>query len=113
MTIAGSYDSSSQIWSGLSLASGQSFTMTLSGMISPNASGFLTNTVTVAPPDGLIDLNPANNTATDTDCLTPKVDLCVTKTDGVVNVVPGTMNTYTITVNNAGPSTITSFSLID
>src|SRR5262245_33326252 len=40
-------------------------------------------------------------------------DLSVTKSDGKTSVVPGTINTYTITVTNNGPDTVTSFSLID
>jgi hypothetical protein len=35
-------------------------------------------------------------------------DLSITKTDGVTSVVPGTPNTYTIVVSNAGPSAVTS-----
>ena len=33
-------------------------------------------------------------------------DLSITKTDGVTTVVPGTTDTYTITVTNNGPSTV-------
>src|SRR5262245_7085030 len=78
----GSYDSVSKIWSGLSLASGQSVSITLSGEIDPNATGTITNTVTVSPPAGETDPTPGNNTATDTDTLTPQADLAITKTDG-------------------------------
>ena len=41
--------------------------ITLSGTIDPNATGSLTNTVTVAAPAGVTDTNPGNNSATDTD----------------------------------------------
>ena len=71
----GAYDVTSGEWSGLSLASGQSVTMTLTGTIDPNATGTLTNAVTVAPPAGVTDTNPADNTASDIDTLTPEVDL--------------------------------------
>ena len=40
------------IWSGLSLAAGQSVTITLTGTIDPAATGSLTNTAHVAPPPG-------------------------------------------------------------
>src|SRR6185295_12870707 len=59
----GSYDPGSGLWSGLSLASGQKVTITLTGTIDPNAAGTLANTVTVAPPAGTTDPTPANNTA--------------------------------------------------
>jgi len=67
----GSYNSATGEWSGLSLASGQSVFITLSGVIAPNATGTISNTVTVAPPAGVTDSNPGNNVATDTDTLTP------------------------------------------
>jgi uncharacterized repeat protein (TIGR01451 family) len=65
---AGSYDPGSGLWSALSLASGQSVFITLSGVIGI-ASGTLSNTVTVFAPPGMIDPNPGNDTATDTNTL--------------------------------------------
>src|SRR5438132_1288405 len=109
----GAYDVTSGEWSGLSLASGQSVTMTLTGTIDPNATGTLTNAVTVAPPAGVTDTNPADNTASDTDTLTPQVVLVITKTDGATSVVPGTSDTYTMVVSNAGPSAVTGASVSD
>src|SRR5262249_39474615 len=87
---AGSYDPATGLWSGLSLATGQSITITLSGTIDTSATGTLTNTAHVAPPAGVTDPNPGNNNDSDTDTLTPQADLAVTKTDGVTSVVPGT-----------------------
>ena len=65
---AGSYDPGSGLWSGLNLASGQSVSITRSGVIGI-ATGTLINTVTVSLPAGLGDPNPGNNAATDTDTL--------------------------------------------
>jgi uncharacterized repeat protein (TIGR01451 family) len=48
----GTYDVASGAWSGLSLASGQSVSITLSGVVDPHATGTISNTVTVAPPAG-------------------------------------------------------------
>jgi hypothetical protein len=45
-----------------------------------------------------------NNSATDTDTLTPSADLGITKTDGVTTATPGGSVTYTIVASNAGPS---------
>ena len=113
MPSTGSYDSGTGVWSGLSLASGQSITMQLSGTIDPAATAMLTNNVTVTAPAGATDTNTSNNTATDTDTLTPQVDLGVTKTDGQTEAVPGTNVTYTIVVTNNGPSTATGVVIND
>src|SRR5207245_2837578 len=45
-----------------------------------------------------------STSATDTDMLTPQVDLAITKDDGQMTAVPGTALTYTVTVTNTGPS---------
>ena len=107
---AGSYDPGTRVWSGLSLASSQSVTITLTGTIDPSATGSLTNTVTVA---GTADTNPGNNSATDVDTLTPQADLAITKTDGTASVAPGTPDTYTIVVSNNGPSTAVAAPVTD
>src|SRR5262249_58116749 len=101
------------VWSGLSLGAGQSVTITLTGTIDPAATGSLTNTAHVAPPTGVTDPNGTNDSASDTDTLTPQADLAVTKTDGVLSAVPGTANTYTIVVSNNGPSAVTGASVSD
>jgi uncharacterized repeat protein (TIGR01451 family) len=108
----GAYDVGTGVWSGLSLASGGTVTLTLTGTIDPNAAGTLTNTVTVAPPAGTTDPTPANNTDTDTD-RTPAADLSVTVTDGKTTVAPGDIDTYTIAVTNNGPDTLSSLILIE
>jgi uncharacterized repeat protein (TIGR01451 family) len=53
----------------VNLPSGASVTYTLSATIDRAARGTLTNTAGVAPPNGVTDPNPGNNTATDTDAL--------------------------------------------
>src|SRR5262249_18330029 len=70
-------------------------------------------TAHVAPPTGVTDPNPGNNNTSDTDTLTPQADLSITKTDNVLSAVPGTPNTYTIVVSNAGPSAVTGASVSD
>ncbi len=91
-------------------------TITVSGTLDPaTASGTATleNTATVTLPTGVTDPTPGVTSATDTDNVTPKVDLGVTKTDGLTNATPGTEITYTITVSNAGPSTATDAAIVD
>ena len=70
----------------------------------------------------MTDPNLNNNSATDTDTLTPQNDINVAKVDNkggssiipsIGTVVPGTSFTYTITVSNSGPSTATNVSVSD
>ncbi|MEP1059936.1 MULTISPECIES: DUF7507 domain-containing protein [Cyanophyceae] len=109
----GSYNSSTGVWTGLNLASGQSVTLTISGTVATSASGTLTNTATVAPPAGTTDTNNANNSATDTTTVTTTADLSITKTDGRTSTAPGSAIAYAITVTNNGPSTVNSVTVND
>src|SRR5204862_370978 len=61
----------------------------------------------------VVDPNSGNNSATDTDTLVPTGDLSVTVNDGTATAVPGTSTTYTIVVQNPGPSDITGATLTD
>ncbi|MCQ4165695.1 proprotein convertase P-domain-containing protein [Tahibacter sp. P2K] len=88
----------------VNLPAGGSVTHTASCAISAAATGSLGNTATVAAPAGVTDPTPGNNSATDTDALTPSADLSITKTDGVTSATPGGSVTYTINAANAGPS---------
>jgi uncharacterized repeat protein (TIGR01451 family) len=88
----------------VNLPVGGSVTFTASGTISPAATGTLANTAAVATSVGITDPNLANNSATDTDTLTPQADVSITKTDGQTTAVPGTTIVYTIAAANAGPS---------
>jgi uncharacterized repeat protein (TIGR01451 family) len=88
----------------VNLPAGGSVTFTVNATINPAATGTLSNTATVAAPGGVTDPTPGNNSATDTDTLTPRADLSITKTDGVATATPGGSIIYTITASNAGPS---------
>src|SRR6185369_7877640 len=75
-------------------------------VVSPLPAGVtqIANTVSIADGgDSGPDLNPANNTATDTTPIVnnPQADLRITKTDGKTSVQPGSVVSYTITVTNA------------
>jgi uncharacterized repeat protein (TIGR01451 family) len=95
----------------VSLPVGASVTFTATASISAAATGTLTNTATVS--SAVSDPDPANNSATDTDTLTPQADLAITKTDGVTTAVPGGSVTYTITASNAGPSNAAASTVAD
>jgi len=92
------------IASSVSLLAGGSATYTVNATVASTATGSLSNTATVTPPGGHFDPNLANNSSTDTDTLTPEVDLSILKNDGQANEVPGTTVVYSIIVSNAGPS---------
>jgi len=55
----------------------------------------------------------AATTTTTTTLPTPPADLSITMTDGVTSVVPGTSDTYTITVSNSGPSAANDATVVD
>ena len=97
----------------VNLPSSGSVTYTASCSIAPTATGTLSNTATVAPPAGFGDPTPANNSATDSDTLTPQADLAITKTDGVTTATPGGSVTYTVTASNAGPSNASGATVAD
>ncbi len=86
----------------VNLPAGGSVTYTAVCAISPAATGSLSNAATVT--SALTDPVPGNNSATDTDTLTPQADLAITKTDGLTTAGLGQASTYTIGVANAGPS---------
>jgi len=96
----------------VNLPVGASVTYTATCAINSSATGVLTNTATVSS-GAASDSNPANNSATDTDTLTPQADLAVTKTDGVTTATPGGSVTYTITASNSGPSSATGATVAD
>ena len=83
---------------------GASVTYTAVCEVNAATTGILTNTATVAPADGVTELMPDDNTASDSDTVLIVTDLSVTKTDGQTTAVPGEDVTYTMVVENAGPS---------
>ncbi len=85
----------------VNLPAGASVTYTATCAVSAAAVGTLSNTATVTIAG---DPNAANNSATDTDTLTPQANLGITKTDGVTTATPGGSVTYSVTASNAGPS---------
>ena len=97
----------------ITLPSGASATYTVTATIDPSATGSLVNTATVAPPDGTTDADPADNSSTDVDTLTPRADLSITKTDAAVDLVPGTPVTYIVVAANDGPSAVAGATVTD
>jgi uncharacterized repeat protein (TIGR01451 family) len=109
----GIYNTSTQKWTGINLADGQSVALTISGTVDPAALDSLTATATVFPSAGVEDKNADNDSASDTDTLLRIADLSIAKTDDQPAVKPGNNISYAITVTNAGPSTVTSVTVVD
>ncbi len=107
----GSASGSGNIATSDNLPDGGSVTYTVSATIDSCATGTLSNTATATA--SVTDPSAGNNSATDNTTLTPEADLVVSKTDGAASVVPGTATSYTITVNNTGPSCDPSVSVAD
>jgi uncharacterized repeat protein (TIGR01451 family) len=109
-------------WTGLSIANGGSLALTFRTTI--NASGNYTNVAEVtvngafdpdSQPDPTADNDPPaqDDEATDTVVVTPEADLGVFKTDGQTTYAAGAPISYTITVTNNGPNTLTSLFVND
>lgn len=86
-----------------SIPSGGTLTFTVTATVTATG-GSVVNTATVSVPATTIESNTGNNTASDTDTVTPTADLTLTKTNGVSSVNPAGTTTYTITLTNNGPS---------
>ena len=71
------------------------------GTVNPAATGVLVNSAQVLPPTG--HANRTSAIATDSDPITARADLGLTKT-GPPSIVAGNNLIYTITVTNTGPS---------
>jgi uncharacterized repeat protein (TIGR01451 family) len=97
----------------VALAAGSSVTYAVVAAVSAAATGTLSNTATIGSPASVPDANQANNSATDTDALTPPADLSVTVTDGSMTVAQGGNTTYTIVVSNAGPASVSGAAIDD
>lgn len=95
------------------LKNGGTATFALTATANSSATGTVTNTATVGMPDGAVDPNSNNNSASDTDTLTPQADLSITKTDGSQTAIAGMPIVYTIVVRNNGPSTVNGATVTD
>lgn len=107
----GVYNETTGLWTGLNLMPGQSAILTLTGTVDASVSGSFVNSVTVAPPSGVSDPNPGNNTATDTDTTLPLITLL--KTVDPATAAPGQEVLYTVAYRNGGGSAATSLVISD
>lgn len=96
---------------GITLPVGATVTYSTTCSIPSAATGILVSSAAIA--SDVLDTNLANNSASDTDTLTPRADLAITKDNGVTTAIPGTALTYTIVVSNSGPSNATGATVTD
>ncbi len=99
------------IWSVATLQAGTANAVTVDIPITVSSTavlGLTPNTAIIdVTPTGLVgfnDTNTANNTSTVSITVEPRYDLLITKDDGATAVATGQQYTYTLAVNNNGPS---------
>lgn len=109
----GVYNEQTGLWTGLSLAPGGNVTLQLVGMASPDGNGELVNSVTVTPPTGVTDPNPANNTATDKDIFGLGPLMKLEKSADKSNAAPGETVTFTLHYRNTGDAPATTLIITD
>ncbi|WP_333862061.1 PKD domain-containing protein, partial [Chitinophaga sp.] len=80
--------------------------------VPPDYTGALTNTASVAPPTGVTDPVPGNNSASDTNTPTPVYGLRIVK-NGPSVAVAGESIQYLLTVYNVGPSAAPQVTITD
>jgi uncharacterized repeat protein (TIGR01451 family) len=101
-----------------SFTAGASATFTLVAKVAPSVAngGSVSNTVTISAPTSpptSTDSNSFNNSSTVTSTVSRLADLGVSKIAGAGTVSPGGNITYTVTVNNNGPSDAASVAMMD
>lgn len=93
------------------LAVGESQTVLIRGVLSPSASGEIVNTAAIN--SDTPDPDPDNNTSTVVTPVEPSADLSVVKTASPSPVLAGEIITYTLQIENAGPSAAVNTNLAD
>lgn len=95
-SLAGNFDTT------VTLGPNSSISISTQGKVGASASGNLISTISVTPPETVSDNNSANNSATDSDPVVPRVvDLSVTKTASHTEASAGQKFSYTVTVRYA------------
>ncbi|MEZ6126652.1 MAG: SdrD B-like domain-containing protein [Planctomycetaceae bacterium] len=107
------FNSSNGVWTVGSLAAGSSQNLTVTLTVGASAAaGRIVNIATVSHVNET-DIDPTNDTATETTDIARHVDLQVTKSDAVDPIRSPGQITYTIVVRNNGPSTATGVVMTD
>ena len=91
------------------IANGGTATVTI--VVAPQSQGSITNTASVS--SSATDVNLANNSASAATLVDPVADLVVTKSDSPDPALVGQPLTYTVGIQNSGPSSAPSVSMSD
>ncbi len=83
--------------------------LTVHMLVNADQTGSLAATATLSAAEN--DANPGNNADSETTSVTRSADLSVTLGDSPDPVIAGTTLTYTLNIQNAGPSTATAITL--
>ena len=103
-------------WTGINLTtSGASSTVTLqlTGTVNPDvAAGTVSTTAQVIVPPGEVDSGSPSSSST-SNTVTPEGALTISNTDNTGTAIPGTQDTYNVSVANSGPSNLTGLTIVD
>ncbi len=94
------------------MPSGSTATFTVTGTVLGGATGSITNSVSIAPPTGVIDSDTTNNTALSNSPVQPVADVRITKT-GSASVNAGAAIGWQVVITNDGPSAANNTSFND
>ncbi len=86
---------------------GDSVVFRITTTVAAGAGSTVTNAVSVAGV-GYTDSDPSNNSAQDTDLVVGSALVAITKTNAVSALTAGGTTSYTITVGNSGPDTVSN-----
>jgi len=75
--------------------------------------GAVINTATIAPPAGITDTSPGNNTGTAVVNIGPQADLSVSKSAAPTVILDAQTTTFTLIARNLGPNAVTNATLQD
>jgi uncharacterized repeat protein (TIGR01451 family) len=95
----------------VNLPVGASVTYSATCSIAASATGTLTNTASIS--SSTSDPATGNNSASDSDTLTPQADLSISNNDGVASVTAGGTTTYTLVAGNNGPGNVSGATVTD
>jgi uncharacterized repeat protein (TIGR01451 family)/fimbrial isopeptide formation D2 family protein len=87
--------------------------ITVTVTVATNAASPLVNSVTSTPSGVSGDSNAANNTATDSTIIEPRIDLALTKIASTATPTQGVPFSYTVTVSNTSINSATGVSVLD